>query len=332
MDYPLVSIVTPSYNQAQFIEETLLSVKGQDYPNLEHIVIDGGSTDGTVDILRRYEDEYNLRWVSEPDEGQSDAINKGFRMAKGEIIGWVNSDDTYMPGAVSAAVNHLRQNPTLGWLYGDVYWIDEDSYVLREAKGEPFDLKKLICKEFHPIQPTAFFRHQTLKSIGYLDTSLHFVMDTDLFIRLGVEYQAGYIPQVLATRRLHAQAKSVGLITDFAPEVTLILDKLFSNDDLPEDIASARDLSYRIARKYAYMYAGIAYLDSRRMKQARGNLWQALQINFKLFNKQSAYLALLLMQAALDVKWFCPREFLKRRSETEFRRRHREEVVDWFYQ
>lgn len=101
---PLVSIVTPSFNQGRFIEETILSVKNQNYPHIEHLIIDGGSTDETLDVIRRYEGTYNLRWVSEPDEGQADALNKGFRLARGEVLGWLNADDTYQPGAVRLAM------------------------------------------------------------------------------------------------------------------------------------------------------------------------------------------------------------------------------------
>src|SRR3989338_5413748 len=108
---PLVSIVTASYNQAQFIEETLRSVREQDYPNLEHIVIDGASTDGTVDVLRRYEGTYNMRWISEPDRGHADALCKGFRQATGDILAWLNSDDVYFPGAVTTAVETFRRHP-----------------------------------------------------------------------------------------------------------------------------------------------------------------------------------------------------------------------------
>lgn len=111
-ELPLVSIVTPSYNKGCFIEETILSVKNQTYPYIEHIVMDGGSTDGTLDILRKYAN--NITWLSEPDEGQSDAINKGWRRAKGQILGWLNADDTYMPWAVQTAVEFLAENPDVG--------------------------------------------------------------------------------------------------------------------------------------------------------------------------------------------------------------------------
>ena len=118
-ELPLVSVVTPSYNKGAFIEETILSVKNQTYPRIEHIIIDGGSTDNTIDVIKKYEGTYNMHWVSEPDNGQSDAVNKGWRMARGEILGWLNSDDTYMPWAVETAVKFLTGHPNVSVVYGN---------------------------------------------------------------------------------------------------------------------------------------------------------------------------------------------------------------------
>ena len=137
MTQPKVSIITPSYNQGQFIEETILSAKNQDYPNIEHIVIDGNSTDSTLDILHKYDND--IIWISEPDRGQSDALNKGFRIATGEIIGWLNSDDIYLPGAVKKAVDALMNNPKFDIVYGDYLIIDENSKVLLKKREINFD-------------------------------------------------------------------------------------------------------------------------------------------------------------------------------------------------
>lgn len=325
-EMPMVSIVTPSFNQAQFIEETILSVKGQDYPNLEHIVVDGGSTDGTIDILRRYEDKYNLWWVSEPDEGQSDAINKGFRRARGEIIGWLNSDDVYMPGAVQAAVDALLAHSEFGWVYGDVYWTDEHGRILRELKGRPFDLKELVCRGQHPVQPTVFFRHGVLEAVGYIDTRFRFVMDTDLFIRLGLRYPAGYIPQVMATRRLHPQAKTVGQRLIFVPETVAMLDKLFAMPDLPQEIACLKNLAY----KSTYTNNGIAYFDEGQMREARHNLWRALWLDFRPFQKRTLLIVFLILQSLVGFDGFCPHKLGIHRAEARFLREHGQVFVDWF--
>ncbi len=136
---PLVSIITPSFNQGHFIEETIQSVLDQDYPNIEYLVIDGGSTDNTVEILRKYEGR--LKWISEPDGGQSHAINKGFRMARGEIVAWLNSDDTLLPGAITKAAGHLAANRETMMVYGEGYLMDHHSQITgRFPATEPFNL------------------------------------------------------------------------------------------------------------------------------------------------------------------------------------------------
>jgi glycosyltransferase involved in cell wall biosynthesis len=179
---PLVSIITPSLNQGRFIRKTIESVLSQDYPRLEHLVMDGGSTDETLDILRSYGDR--ITWRSGPDGGQAAAVNSGVRLAKGEILGWLNSDDTYQPGAVTAAVEHLIAHPETAVVYGNAYFIDEHNVVFGAHPTEDFDLNRLaettlIC------QPTAFIRRSAIEAVGMLDTTLHYCMDYDLFIRLG---------------------------------------------------------------------------------------------------------------------------------------------------
>ena len=151
MKLPLVSVVTPSYNQGQFIEETILSVLKQDYPRIEYMVIDGGSNDGSVDIIKKYENSLAY-WVSEVDNGQSHAINKGWSKCNGEIIAWINSDDTYViPNAISEVVKGFQQNPEWAMLYGDSWYIDEHSNIIKEREGYinkrtaiPFDINSLF--------------------------------------------------------------------------------------------------------------------------------------------------------------------------------------------
>lgn len=299
---PLVSIITPSYNQAKFIEETILSVKGQDYFNLEHIVTDGGSTDGTVDILRRYEDEYNLSWVSEPDEGQSDAINKGFQMAKGKIIGWVNSDDTYMPGAIRTAVTHLLAHPEAGWVYGDGYWIDKDSHIGEKWKSRHFDLKVLIAEGQYIVQPTVFFRRSLLEIVGYLDTELHFTMDTDFFMRLAVAKPALYIQKVLATRRIHDQAKTFANISSFFPDRIKALDKLFQNSGIPPDIAKLRKRAY----SSAFFESGFQLFGMGEFQQARSQLIKALRLDPSPYCFKTIKILLLIAESYMGLCWYDP--------------------------
>jgi hypothetical protein len=212
---PLVSIVTPSLNQGRFIEDTIRSVLAQDYPNIEYIVIDGGSTDQTLDILRRY--DARLRWVSEPDSGQSEAINKGFRMAQGEIVAWLNSDDTYLAGAVTKAVAHLRAHPEVAMVYGEGYLMDEAGRVTRRFPStEPFNLWRLVYFSDYILQQTVFWRRCVFEAVGMLDESLHYGMDWDFWIRVAKRFEVAYMPEFLGNLREYATAKTfAGGLTRF---------------------------------------------------------------------------------------------------------------------
>lgn len=204
---PLVSIITPSLNQGKYIEETILSVLAQDYENVEYIVIDGGSTDGTLDILRKYDGR--LTWRSEPDNGQSHAVNKGLRLARGSIIGWLNSDDTYTENAVGEAVSFLKANPRHAMVYGEADIVNERGKRIGAYETEPFDLERL-SKHCPICQPSAFIRAEVLAEAGGLDERLHYCMDMDLWIRIGRKYEVGYIEKPLAKSRWHAASKTFG--------------------------------------------------------------------------------------------------------------------------
>lgn len=204
---PLITVVTPSYNQGRFIEETILSVLNQDYPRIEYLVIDGGSTDNTLDILRKYEDR--LTWISEADRGQSHAINKGFRRAQGEILCWLNSDDTFESGAIRRVVDYMQRNPQVMLIYGDGNLIDEQGFFQsRFPYTCKFDLWQLVHTSDFILQPAAFFRAETLHQIGYLDEKLHWCMDWDLWIRIGKHYPVKYLPHCLANARIHKGTKT----------------------------------------------------------------------------------------------------------------------------
>ena len=215
---PLVSIVTPSYNQARFLEETILSVLNQDYPNLEYIIIDGGSTDGSVDVIRKYEDVL-AHWVSEPDEGQSDAINKGWRRARGQILAWLNSDDTYLPGTVRIVVQYLEEHPQVDMVYGYVNMIDENGEVIWTIEPSPnFDLDRFVYSYFYVPQQTVFFRRHVLDKVGMLDTSLHYCMDPDLWARTAMNFTVQGIPRLIANFRTHSTSKTHDVPLEFVIE------------------------------------------------------------------------------------------------------------------
>jgi len=230
-EHPLVSIVTPSFNQAQFLEETIQSVLSQDYSNVEYLIADGGSHDGSLEIIQRYAGGsrrmQNTRtsdrlawWVSEPDRGQTDAINKGFSHARGEILAWLNSDDTYEPHAISQAVDFLQRNPQVGMVYGDANLIDEAGKIIGKFPARQTDYRRLRQGYVHIPQQASFFRASLWRQVGPLDPTFYFAMDYDLWVRLARISLLSYYPLTLkeeqressqpwANFRLHGAGKSV---------------------------------------------------------------------------------------------------------------------------
>lgn len=204
---PLVTIVTPSFNQGRFIRATIESVLNQDYPRIEYIVMDGGSTDDSAAVVADYADR--LTYVSESDRGQAHAINKGFAMARGEIVAWINSDDVLYPGAVSRAVAELARSPALGAVYGDGDLMDEAGVVTGPfSASEPFNLWKLIHLWDYVLQQSVYFRRSAVVEIGYLDEHLDWALDWDLLIRIGSRWGLGYIPHPMGALREYGAAKT----------------------------------------------------------------------------------------------------------------------------
>lgn len=207
MSDPLVSIITPSYNQGHFIAATIESVLTQDYPRIEYIIMDGGSTDSTAKVVEPY--RHRLTFISEKDRGQTHAINKGLLMAKGDVVAYLNSDDTLLPGAVTRAVAALGSHPNVGAIYGDGFQIDAAGNVKQQFPfTEPFNLWKLTFVLDYILQQSVFFRRACLEEIGWFDEDLHFGMDWDILVRLGKRYGLAYVPETLGCLREYEEAKS----------------------------------------------------------------------------------------------------------------------------
>ena len=204
-----VSVVTPSFNQAAFLGRTLASVAMQG-GGIEHLVFDGASTDGSAELLNEWGQSQSFRFVSEKDAGQADAVNKGIAASRGEIIGWLNSDDVYYPGAVARARKFLESHPDVDVVYGMANHIDADDQVIGPYPTEPFDFEQLKQRSFI-CQPAAFFRRRVVERFGPLDASLRYCMDYELWLRLakgGAKF--AYLEHRLAGSRLHPDTKTLG--------------------------------------------------------------------------------------------------------------------------
>lgn len=224
---PLVSIVTPSFNQARYLAATIQSILSQDYPRIEYIIVDGGSTDGSIDLIRKYSHARATVtgrgvswWVSEKDQGQTDAINKGFARANGEILAWLNSDDTYEPGAVAAAVNYLREHPATGMVYSDCNYINERGEVIGKFPAAQTDHRRLRAGYVHIPQQTAFFRADLWRQVGPLDPSFYFAMDYDLWTRIAARAEIKYLAgRTWANFRIHTSGKTIAADDHCWPEM-----------------------------------------------------------------------------------------------------------------
>jgi glycosyltransferase involved in cell wall biosynthesis len=203
---PLISIVTPSYNMARYLPETIESILSQDYPAIEHIVMDGGSTDGTLEILDRYRGR--LRYMISKDKGPSDAAYHGFLEAKGEVFAWLNADDIYLPGAVRTGVEYLMSHPDVDVVYGEGYWIDENGQVIRRYPTLPFD-SDTLAKDCFICQPASFIRASSYRRCG-LDPAVNQSFDYDLWIRMSKRgFRFASVAQFLAGSRMHKGAKTI---------------------------------------------------------------------------------------------------------------------------
>ncbi len=247
----LISIITPSFNQAAYLEQTILSVLQQDHPRIEYIVIDGASTDTSVDIIRKYESKLSY-WVSEKDHGQAEAINKGFARAAGEIIAWLNSDDYYLTGAVSSAVRIFEENPDVVLVYGNMLAVDEHGVTFNTLNYKQLTLEDLLCFQIIG-QPAVFMRRSALEDLK-LDSTFHFLLDHYLWIQIARRGKILHVDQTWAAARYHAEAKNRAKAAEFGREAFLILENVKRDADLAPILEKidrcARASAHRVDARY----------------------------------------------------------------------------------
>ena len=249
--FPLVSIITPSFNQAEFLEDCIRSVLDQDYPNIEYIIVDGGSRDGSQAIIKRFGKQITW-WVSEPDGGQAEAINKGYSKAKGEIVAWLNSDDLYRPSAISEAVEFLEKHPKTAMVYGDLDSIKRDGQRFHTIKYQQFDVIDLLA--FRMIgQPSVFMRRKMMPKERLLDPNFHYLLDHHLWLRIAIDHPIQHVPRIWAAARHHSGAKNRAQASHFGEEAFRIVSWAEKQDKF-------RDLFDGNRRK---IYAGAHRLKAR---------------------------------------------------------------------
>ncbi|MBI5934052.1 MAG: glycosyltransferase [Chloroflexi bacterium] len=293
---PRASIVMPSLNQGRFIAQSIESVLAQDEPSVELIVVDGGSSDETLAILKSY--GARLQWISEKDDGQSQAVNKGWRMARGEIWGWLNADDLLAPDATRRAVDALESDATLAGVYGDCAYIDEAGAALGKYPAEEFDYEKLVLRaeDFIP-QPGVFLRREWIERVGVLDENLHYVMDYDLWLRLGMRAPLKYLRGEMARARLHRGAKTLASAPRFGDELASVFSRLAGRQDFPPKLAEQKNIILANAFVHAASYCFWGG-ETRRARFYLGRAWRETP-----FLKSRSFYRLALFSLAGKLGW-----------------------------
>lgn len=294
---PLVSIITPSFNQVKYLSAAYHSVVSQTYPNIEYFIVDGGSTDGSIELIRDWSESNKSRlkwWVSEKDNGQAEAINKGFSKASGEIIAWLNSDDIYMKGAVDKAVGIFKANPDVGLIFSDVFSIDAESNLINVMRYGDWNLCDLM--EFNIIgQPGVFMRKQALEEAGYLDPEYDYLLDHQLWLRIASVFKIQHVTDFFAAARFHSQAKNLAQTEGFSRDAFRIVEWMKSDPKLS-------NFFNRHRRK---IMAG-AYRFSARYLMDGGDNAQAFSHYLKGFWNSPSAILKDLPRAAYSLLYFLP--------------------------
>jgi glycosyltransferase involved in cell wall biosynthesis len=292
-----ISVVTPSFNQAGFIERTLASVLSQDVADLEYLVVDGGSTDETVEVLQRYSGdlrpgEAGFRWISERDRGQTDAVNKGIRLTRGDIIGWLNSDDVYYPGALRTVLDFFETHPECDLVYGNAHHIDERDNILEPYPTEPWNFERLK-ETCYLCQPAVFFRRRVVHKHGSLDDRLQYCMDYEYWLRLAHQgVRVAWLPEYLAGSRLHAATKTLGSRVKVHREINDMFRKClgqvperwlynYAHTVLDERLARRRKFPFAIGLSVVSCYAALRWnqrLSAEVLRTTSQWLWHNLPV------------------------------------------------------
>ncbi|MCP3981382.1 MAG: glycosyltransferase [bacterium] len=266
-----VSVVTPSYNQAGYLEETIRSVLLQGLPDLQYVVMDGGSTDGSVAILKKY-DRW-IDWTSAKDGGQSDAINTGLDKSDGALWAWINSDDVYSAGALAEACAAFGEQPDVDMFYGDCDIVDERTRRTGACPTRPFDLEPLVRNQFFIPQPSTVLRRSVLEALGGPRRDLHLVMDWELWLRVALDGRTiRHLPRTLASFRIWADAKTSAQEVRSAREKLAVLDRLYSDRDLEPAIGRYRSDAY----SDVHWFASIAHRDAGEGATALGHVLRSV--------------------------------------------------------